>query len=130
MRVVARALREFPNVNARWTDQGVGSREVNVGSPSRSWTACGGQRQTRRRPFHRRDQRRLHGGWCARRARTKLSLDDMSGGTFTITNLGMYDIESFTPVINLPEAAILGVGKITERPVVPDGEIVIRPICT
>jgi len=50
--------------------------------------------------------------------------DDITGGTFTITNLGMYDIEAFTPVINLPEAAILGVGKILPkwvfRPESPD----------
>lgn len=42
--------------------------------------------------------------------------DEMSGGTFTITNLGMFDVMAFTPVINLPEAAILGVGKITPSP--------------
>ncbi len=48
------------------------------------------------------------------RARAGRSLpDDLTGGTFTITNLGMYDIDAFTPVINLPEAAILGVGRIT-----------------
>jgi len=41
--------------------------------------------------------------------------EDLSGGTFTITNLGMYDIDAFTPVINLPEAAILGVGRIQEK---------------
>ena len=50
------------------------------------------------------------------RARKGRSLpDDLSGGTFTITNLGMYDIDAFTPVINLPEAAILGVGRITPK---------------
>ena len=41
--------------------------------------------------------------------------DDLSGGTFTITNLGMYDVDAFTPVINLPEAAILGVGRIAPK---------------
>jgi pyruvate dehydrogenase E2 component (dihydrolipoamide acetyltransferase) len=54
----------------------------------------------------------------------------LEGGTFTITNLGMYDVEAFTPVINLPEAAILGVGKIGPKPVVIDGEIVIRLMWT
>ncbi len=50
------------------------------------------------------------------RARKGQSLpDDLSGGTFTITNLGMYDIDAFTPVINLPEAAILGVGRIIPK---------------
>jgi pyruvate dehydrogenase E2 component (dihydrolipoyllysine-residue acetyltransferase) len=46
--------------------------------------------------------------------------DDLSGGTFTITNLGMYEIDAFTPIINLPECAILGVGRIVARPVVID----------
>lgn len=55
--------------------------------------------------------------------------DDLSGGTFTITNLGMYDIDAFTPIINLPECAILGVGRFVARPVVTDevaGTIAVR----
>lgn len=50
----------------------------------------------------------------------KAALDDLRGGTFTITNLGMYEIDAFTPIINLPECAILGVGRIVARPVVVD----------
>ncbi|MBI5877423.1 MAG: 2-oxo acid dehydrogenase subunit E2 [Chloroflexi bacterium] len=50
----------------------------------------------------------------------KISPDDLRGGTFTITNLGMYEIDAFTPIINLPECAILGVGRIVARPVVVD----------
>jgi pyruvate dehydrogenase E2 component (dihydrolipoamide acetyltransferase) len=50
----------------------------------------------------------------------KSAPDDLGGGTFTITNLGMYDIDAFTPIINLPECAILGVGRIVARPVVID----------
>jgi pyruvate dehydrogenase E2 component (dihydrolipoamide acetyltransferase) len=46
--------------------------------------------------------------------------EEMAGGTFTITNLGMYDIDAFTPIINLPEAAVLGVGRIVAKPVVVD----------
>jgi pyruvate dehydrogenase E2 component (dihydrolipoamide acetyltransferase) len=55
--------------------------------------------------------------------------DDLRGGTFTITNLGMFDIDAFTPIVNLPECAILGVGRIVARPVVIDeeaGEIAVR----
>lgn len=51
-----------------------------------------------------------------------LGADDMRGGTFTISNLGMYEIDTFTPIINLPECAILGVGRIVARPVVVDEE--------
>lgn len=54
----------------------------------------------------------------------------LEGGTFTITNLGMYDVDAFTPIINLPEAAILGVGRIASKPVVVEGEIVIRQMWT
>jgi pyruvate dehydrogenase E2 component (dihydrolipoamide acetyltransferase) len=61
------------------------------------------------------------------RARTgKASMDDLSGGTFTITNLGMYDIDAFTPIINLPEAAILGAGRIQPKAVIQGGEVVAR----
>jgi pyruvate dehydrogenase E2 component (dihydrolipoamide acetyltransferase) len=56
----------------------------------------------------------------------KITPENLSGGTFTITNLGMYDVDGFTPVINLPEAAILGVGRIAPKAVVLDGEIAVR----
>lgn len=58
----------------------------------------------------------------------KLAREDLTGGTFTITNLGMYSVEFFTPIINPPEAAILGVGRIVEKPVVVDGKIETKPI--
>jgi len=58
----------------------------------------------------------------------KLSREDLTGGTFTITNLGMYGVETFIPIINPPEAAILGVGKVTEKPVVVDNKIKIKPV--
>ena len=49
-------------------------------------------------------------------------MDELQGGTFTITNLGMYEIDAFTPIINLPECAILGVGRIVPKQVVVDAE--------
>ncbi len=60
----------------------------------------------------------------------KLSREEYTDGTFTITNLGMYDVDEFTAVINPPEAAILAVGKIADTPVVENGEVVVRPIMT
>ena len=57
------------------------------------------------------------------KARTgRISADELQGGTFTITNLGMYEIDAFTPIINLPECAILGVGRIVPKQVVVDAE--------
>ena len=59
-----------------------------------------------------------------------LPMEKLQGGTFTITNLGMYGVESFTPIINQPEVAILGVTTMEDRAVVRNGEIVIRPMMT
>jgi len=58
----------------------------------------------------------------------KIAREEVTGGTFTITNLGMFGVETFTPIINPPETAILGVGRIVEKPVVIGKEIVIRPM--
>ena len=53
---------------------------------------------------------------------------ELSGGTFTVSNLGMFGIQSFTAVINPPQAAILAVGALEPRPVVRDGEVVVRNV--
>jgi pyruvate dehydrogenase E2 component (dihydrolipoamide acetyltransferase) len=60
----------------------------------------------------------------------KLKRSDLEGGTFTISNLGMFGVEQFIAVLNPPQVAILAVGAIVERPVVEDGETVIRPMLT
>jgi 2-oxoglutarate dehydrogenase E2 component (dihydrolipoamide succinyltransferase) len=65
----------------------------------------------------------------AKRGRdNKLSPDEMSGGTFTITNGGVFGSLMSTPILNVPQSAILGMHKIQERPVVVDGQIIIRPM--
>lgn len=67
----------------------------------------------------------------AERARSgQLKPDEAAGSTFTVTNLGMYGVDHFTPIINQPESAILGVGCIKERPVVVNGVIEVRPVMT
>jgi pyruvate dehydrogenase E2 component (dihydrolipoamide acetyltransferase) len=58
----------------------------------------------------------------------KLSQEDLESGTFTISNLGMYGVEIFTAVLNPPQAAILAVGAIEEKPVVENGDLVARPL--
>ena len=65
------------------------------------------------------------------RARTgKLRLEEVSGGTFTITNLGTFGVDAFTPIINTGETGILGVGRIVEKPVIHRGEIARRSMMT
>ncbi len=64
----------------------------------------------------------------ARTRENQLELEEMQGGTFTISNLGMFGMHSFTPIVNPPEACILAVNAIVDRPMVIDGEIQVRPI--
>ncbi len=66
--------------------------------------------------------------FAARADEGHLSIEEMTGGTFTITNGGVFGSLLSTPIINPPQSAILGMHKIEERPVVIDGEIVIRPM--
>lgn len=62
--------------------------------------------------------------YAGRARNKKLSLDEMEGSTFTISNLGMFGIESFTSIINQPNSAILSVGAIVAKPVIKDGEVI------
>jgi len=59
---------------------------------------------------------------------SQLSAGDLSGGTFTVTNLGMYGIDAFTPILDPPQTAILGVGRWVEKPSVVDGRVAIRTL--
>ena len=64
-----------------------------------------------------------------RKARNgKLALDDLQGGTFTLSNGGVYGSLMSTPILNMPQSGILGMHKIQERPMVVNGEVVVRPM--
>jgi pyruvate dehydrogenase E2 component (dihydrolipoamide acetyltransferase) len=60
----------------------------------------------------------------------KLRREDLEGGTFTISNLGMFGVEQFIAVLNPPQAAILAVGATVEKPIARDGEVVVLPMLT
>jgi pyruvate dehydrogenase E2 component (dihydrolipoamide acetyltransferase) len=64
----------------------------------------------------------------SRAREAKLRQEDLDGGTFTISNLGMYGVEQFVAVLNPPQVAILAVGAIEEKPVVTEGDLEIRPL--
>jgi pyruvate dehydrogenase E2 component (dihydrolipoamide acetyltransferase) len=127
IKAVAGALRQHPEVNSGWEDDGiVNYGRVNVGN---AVAITGGLVVP---VIQDADSKTL--GQIAseskdliERARAnKLAPAEYEGGTFSISNLGMYGIDQFTPIINVPEACIMGIGAITPTPVVVDGEVVVR----
>jgi pyruvate dehydrogenase E2 component (dihydrolipoamide acetyltransferase) len=130
VKAIAAALKRHPRVNASYADGRVQVHEhINVG------VALAGEdglvvpviRDADRRslPEIHGELRRLQERAAARR----LTGDDLSGGTFTISNLGMFGIERFTAIVNPPESAILAVGRIIKVPtVLPDDTVGVRPI--
>lgn len=130
-RACAVMLREHPEVNSSWNEDSIIRRgAVNVGiavaldsglivpvirdADLKSVSQIG------------RESRDL-----AERAKSgKLHPDEFSGGSFSISNLGMYGIDDFTAIINPPEAAILAVGAAVDEPVVRDGELTTRTVIT
>lgn len=69
-------------------------------------------------------------GLISRAESGQLAISDMAGGTFTISNLGMFGVEGFTPILNPPQCAILGVGSINEKPIVAAGQVSIGKMMT
>ena len=72
----------------------------------------------------------VRGDLVSRARDNKLRTDDLEGGTFTISNLGMYDVDVFTAVLNPPQAAILAVGQTRDMVVPRDGDLEVLPIMT
>jgi len=138
-KIVATALRQYPYMNARLAPS-TGSGQVPDAIELLGHVNLGMAVDTERgllvpvvRDADQKSLRQFGAEFrqLVERARTGRSLpDDLSGGTFTITNLGMYEVDAFTPVINLPQAAILGVGRIAPKVVPFKGEIAIRQMWT
>jgi len=126
MREVAQALLEHPALNARWEENHIRYPDsVNIGFAvdTEAGLVVPVVRDT---PKHALQELADLTRDLAERAKARrLSVEEMSGGTFTITNLGMAGIDAFTPIVNWPECAVLGVGRITEEPVVNGKKLAI-----
>ncbi len=124
VKAVALALRQFPNLNAALDgDEIVRRGQVNIGV---AVAVEGGLLTVVCRDADRKSLRQIsmEVRELASRARSgKVRPNDIEGSTFSISNLGMFDVEHFIAIINPPEAAILAVGSAREVPVVQDGEI-------
>jgi pyruvate dehydrogenase E2 component (dihydrolipoamide acetyltransferase) len=126
-KLVASALQEHPTLNRAWSDEGLVEPDgVHIGIavdteagllvPVLRDVPTLGLRQVAQR------SREL-----IESARTRrLSVEDNEGGSFTITNLGMFGIDAFTPILNVPQCAILGMGRIVVEPALRDGQVVPR----
>ena len=127
VKAVGVALRKFPQVNASYSDGKVVRRgRVNLGI---AVDLPGGLIVPVLKDVDRKNLREIATEakalvTAAREA--KLKPDNFEGGTFTVSNLGMFGVDQFTAIINPPESAILAVGAIQEKPVVVDKEVVIR----
>jgi pyruvate dehydrogenase E2 component (dihydrolipoamide acetyltransferase) len=127
VKAVALTLREFPNLNASLdesSNQIVRHGNINIGvavavEAGLLTVVC---RDADRNPLY---QLAVEVRQMVERAREgKVRPEDIEGSTFSVSNLGMYDVEHFIAIINPPEAAILAVGSAREVPVVKDGQVV------
>lgn len=131
IKLVSRALIEFPYMNAAWTDGGIKLfKEINIGIavdvPNGLIVPV--LRQTTEKSLT--EIVITRSDLVNRGRESKLTLDEMTGSTFTLSNVGSLNIVCGLSIINPPESCILTVGAMVDRPVVVGGEIVIRPIMT
>jgi pyruvate dehydrogenase E2 component (dihydrolipoamide acetyltransferase) len=130
MKVCAKALTEYPEINASFADN-VMTLHAHVNMGLAVAKADGGLVVPNLKDC---DKKSLYAIAVETEALIeaakagKLGMADMTGGSFTITNLGAYGLTAFSPIINQPELAILGVCAMVDTPVVVDGQVVIRPI--
>lgn len=129
IRATALTLREFPELNARFVGDRINIyQDINIG------LVIGLTEGMLIPVIQQADQYDLYSLSAAtqqirQRAETgQLRESDMGKGTFTVSNLGMYEIDSFTAVINPPEVGILALGQIKEQPTVVDGKFAVRPL--
>jgi pyruvate dehydrogenase E2 component (dihydrolipoamide acetyltransferase) len=129
--LVARVLRKHPRVNASWGSEGIRDNpDINIG------LAMAVEDGIVAAVLHQADKTELPEIAVQRRDLTerarggKLRPADLTGGTFTISNLGMFGVDAFTAIIIQPQAAILAVGAISDRVVPVDGRPCIRPMMT
>ena len=124
VKAAARALKDHPRLNSlQEEDQAQPMQEVNIG------VAVSLEEGLITPVIHNADQKSLAQissqarALAAKTREGKARPEDVTGGTFTISNLGAYGVDAFTPIINPPQVAILGLGRVVEKPVIRNGEI-------
>lgn len=129
MKICASAISRHPVMNTRWTSEGIlWLEDVHMGMAMALGEglivpvirSIGGKALS--------EIARERAALVEKGKSGKLTPDQMTGSTFTLSSLGMFGIEEFTAIINPPESAILAVGAILQKPAVMDGMVVIRPV--
>ena len=133
IKAIAAALRRVPDANSSWTEEGI--RRFNMVDVSVAVAIPGGLITPVVRDADKKGLAAISADMqdLAKRARDgKLKPDEYSGGTISVSNLGMFGIKQFDAVINPPQGAILAVGAGEQRPVVKDGQLAIATVmsCT
>ena len=131
VKIIANALREHPRLNATLTDEGIhmlGDINIGVAVALEDGLVVPVIRNADKVGLASISEQIKN---LAEKARNnQLTPSELQGGTFTLTNLGNFGVDAFTPIINPPECAILGVGRILKKPVVHNDEITIRSMLT
>ena len=127
IKAAASALKAYPAANVSWTDDAIlqyhnADISVAVSTPNGLITPIVKQAEAKGLRQISEEVKDLAG----RARENKLKPEEFQGGTFSVSNLGMFGIHEFTAIINPPEAGILAVGGIEETPVVESGQVVVR----
>ena len=129
--VVARVLAKHPRMNSSWSGEGIRANpDVNISVAMAVKDGVVGA------VIHKADSKKIADLSSERRELTeraragRLRPVDIAGGTFTISNLGMYKVDAFSAIITPPQAGVLAVGSVSERVVPVDGQPGIRPLMT
>jgi len=129
--LAARVLRKHPRLNASWTGEGIRlNPEVNIGIAMAVNDGVVAAAIPGAQTKNLGEIAALRHDLTERARAGRLRPADITGATFTISNLGMYKVDAFSAIINPPQAAILAVGRITDRVVPVEGEPGIRPMMT
>lgn len=129
VKAVAVALREHPRLNASWhTGSIILNEEINIGLAVAVDEGLIVPVIHRADEYNVQDLARIRKELITKAQTGKLRPQDIQGGTFTISNLGMYGVDAFNAIINPPQAAILSVGRIAERVVPVEGQPAVQPM--
>ena len=127
LKITASALEEHPEINVQWAGDGIRRlAEINIGLAVALDTGLVVPVVRLANSLSLAEIGRVRADLVNRAQQGKIRMEEMRGGSMTITNLGTFGIDQFNPIINPPESCILAAGRVLEKPVAHQGQVVIR----